>query len=304
MIHRPLAAVTGRIPKTFCVDKREGVRDGDGMWEGICGGRNAEHELFLQDGSVASTLAAKLQLWVSIDDAFTTVPTCQVCNKKFGCSMKLQLDQHVASAMHTKNKTLQLVELWLLQTYHDASFRCLNTTRFYESIVATVSGRIHTEKKLSGFVLPRCSVKCVALCRQLPHMDRNITLQILLLVNLTQKNPQPFLICSKMLGRTNHVTVAHFVNDGLKVLWPDGIQEEEVLVLYSDAASYMLKAATALRVFYPNMIHFTCMAHGLQRITEVCSSHPQVNKIVSRKCFCKLRIVCCIIENYCPLNQY
>ncbi|KAJ8868828.1 hypothetical protein PR048_030369 [Dryococelus australis] len=76
----------------------------------------------------------------------------------------------------------------------------------------------------------------------------------------------------------NHATVARFVNDGLKVLWPDGIQEEKVLVLYSDAASYMLKAATALSAFHVNIIHFTCLAHGLQRIAEeVRSSYPQVN---------------------------
>jgi hypothetical protein len=41
-----------------------------------------------------------------------------------------------------------------------------------------------------------------------------------------------------------------------------------MLVLYSDAAAYMLKAATALKVFYQNLIHFTCMAHGLQRVAE------------------------------------
>ncbi|KAJ8874336.1 hypothetical protein PR048_025182 [Dryococelus australis] len=80
------------------------------------------------------------------------------------------------------------------------------------------------------------------------------------------------------------------MNDGLKVLWPDGIQEEKVLVLCSDAASYMLKTATALHVFYPNIIHFTCLAHGHRYIAkEVRSSYPQVNKIVSytKKVFLK-----------------
>ncbi|KAJ8882274.1 hypothetical protein PR048_018762 [Dryococelus australis] len=78
---------------------------------------------------------------------------------------------------------------------------------------------------------------------------------------------EPFLICLKM-ERINHETVACFVNNGLKVLWLDDIPEEKVLVLYSDADSYTLKAATALRVFYSNIIHLSCLAHGLQRITE------------------------------------
>jgi hypothetical protein len=45
-------------------------------------------------------------------------------------------------------------------------------------------------------------------------------------------------------------------------------QEEEVVVLYSDAAAYMLKAATALKVSFQNLIHFTCVAHGLQHVAE------------------------------------
>jgi hypothetical protein len=55
-----------------------------------------------------------------------------------------------------------------------------------------------------------------------------------------------------------------------------------VLILYSDAAAYVLKAATALKVFYPNLINFTCLAHGLQRIAaEVRAKFPQVNKLIS-----------------------
>jgi hypothetical protein len=83
----------------------------------------------------------------------------------------------------------------------------------------------------------------------------------------TEVPSNPHLICSRVLHYTNHSTVARFVNDGLKVLWPTGVYEE-VLILYSDAVMYRLKAATALEVFYPNLIHFTCLAHGLQRAAE------------------------------------
>jgi hypothetical protein len=64
-------------------------------------------------------------------------------------------------------------------------------------------------------------------------------------------------ICSKFLHHTNYSTVAIFVNDGLKVLRPIGVHEKKVLVLYSDAAAYMLKTAAASKVFYPNLIQFT-----------------------------------------------
>jgi hypothetical protein len=71
------------------------------------------------------------------------------------------------------------------------------------------------------------------------------------------------------------------VNDGLKVLWP-GVHEEKVLILYSDAAAYMPKAATALKVFHPNLIHLTGLAHGLQCVAEeVRAKFYQANKLVS-----------------------
>ncbi|KAJ4449928.1 hypothetical protein ANN_01335 [Periplaneta americana] len=92
------------------------------------------------------------------------------------------------------------------------------------------------------------------------------------------------------MEHTNHATMASFVNDGLKVLWSEGVLEDKVLVLYSDAAAYMLKAGTALRVFYQNMIHFTCLSHGLQRVAEeVRSNYPQVNSIIpnTKKVFVK-----------------
>ena len=88
----------------------------------------------------------------------------------------------------------------------------------------------------------------------------------------------PHLIFSRLLQQTNHATIARFVNDGLKVLWPEGIQAEKVLVLYSDAATYMLKVAKTLKVFHPNTHHFTCLAHALQRVAEeVRSNFTNVN---------------------------
>jgi hypothetical protein len=71
------------------------------------------------------------------------------------------------------------------------------------------------------------------------------------------------------------------------LLWPTGVHEEKVLILYSDAAAYMPKATTALKVFYPNLINFTCLAHGLQHVAEeVRTKFLHVNKLISmtKKC--------------------
>lgn len=82
------------------------------------------------------------------------------------------------------------------------------------------------------------------------------------------KLSRPFLIACKQLEKTNHSTITRFVNDGLKILWPGGGCDEKVLLMLSDAAPYMIKAAAILEILYPNMIHVTCAAHILQRIAE------------------------------------
>ncbi|CAN7989403.1 unnamed protein product, partial [Ixodes hexagonus] len=92
----------------------------------------------------------------------------------------------------------------------------------------------------------------------------------------------PFLVCSKTLERTNGETVAYFVNASLKVLYPTGLEDSRVLLLYTDAAAYMLKAALLLKAFYPRMLHVTCLAHGIHRICEELRKHfKHVNDLVA-----------------------
>ena len=52
-----------------------------------------------------------------------------------------------------------------------------------------------------------------------------------------------------------------------------------MLLFVSDAAPYMIKAAKALQLLYPKMIHVTCIAHALHRAAEeVRGSYPEVDK--------------------------
>jgi hypothetical protein len=58
----------------------------------------------------------------------------------------------------------------------------------------------------------------------------------------------------------------------------------------TEAASYVIKASTVLKVIFPNMTHFTCLAHGLHRVAEtICANFPFVDKLVSsmKKVFVK-----------------
>src|SRR3978361_1849792 len=44
----------------------------------------------------------------------------------------------------------------------------------------------------------------------------------------------------------------------------------------------MLKGGLNLKIFYPNLIHVTCLAHGLNRVAEqIRNQYPLVNDLIS-----------------------
>lgn len=101
---------------------------------------------------------------------------------------------------------------------------------------------------------------------------------------------RPHLLASKALEKVNHSTIARFVNDSIRLLWPDRDGSEDVLIFVSDAAPYMVKSAAALEIFYPRMLHITCLAHAVHRLAEtVREVFSSVNDLISsiKKVFLK-----------------
>lgn len=80
---------------------------------------------------------------------------------------------------------------------------------------------------------------------------------------------KPFLLRSSVLDKTSYATVSRFVNEALEFLFrPKPAEREKILLLVTDGAPYMIKAGDALKPFYPNMVHVTCLAHALNLIAE------------------------------------
>jgi len=91
-----------------------------------------------------------------------------------------------------------------------------------------------------------------------------------------------FLLHTEELGKTNFSTISQLFNKAMGILWPNGVQHEHVLLFVSDAAPYMVKAGTALKVFYSKMLHVTCAAHGLHRVAEQVRYHfSTVDKLIA-----------------------
>ncbi|KAE9541774.1 hypothetical protein AGLY_003765 [Aphis glycines] len=98
----------------------------------------------------------------------------------------------------------------------------------------------------------------------------------------TDRQGVVFLLHTEELEKTNFSTISQLFNKSMGILWPNGVQHEHVLLFVSDAAPYMVKAGTALQVFYSKMLHVTCAAHGLHRVAEHVRSHfNSVDKLIA-----------------------
>lgn len=112
-----------------------------------------------------------------------------------------------------------------------------------------------------------------------------------------------FLLNTEALEKTNHSTVSKLFDKSLSILWPDGIKHDNVLLFLSDAAPYMIKCGESLNALYSKMIHVTCAAHALHRVSEeVRNQFGTVDKIVAnvKKVFKKAPSRIQIFKNYAP----
>lgn len=61
-------------------------------------------------------------------------------------------------------------------------------------------------------------------------------------------------------------------------------------LLLTDGAAYMVKCGKQLQIFYPNIVHVTCLAHALNLVAEtIRSKYEEVNDLISnvKKIFLK-----------------
>jgi len=67
------------------------------------------------------------------------------------------------------------------------------------------------------------------------------------------------------------------------ILWPNGICHDDILLFLSDAAPYMAKAASTIKVLYSKIVHITCLAYGIHRVAEtIRSNFPKIDKFIAK----------------------
>lgn len=102
---------------------------------------------------------------------------------------------------------------------------------------------------------------------------------------------KPIVLTVEQLQKANFQTISQLFNDSISILWPEKIFHEKVLLYVTDAVpSNMVKSGEALKVFYPKLIHVTCMAHWLHRVVEaIREKYQNVDWLISntKKIFLK-----------------
>lgn len=109
-----------------------------------------------------------------------------------------------------------------------------------------------------------------------------------------EQTSKSHLIASKQLDKTNALTISRFLQDSLANFFlPLAVPNEKLLLFLSDAAPYMVKAGNNLKIFYPRLVHTTCLAHGINRVAEeIRNKFPLINNLISnmKKIFLKAPI--------------
>lgn len=100
------------------------------------------------------------------------------------------------------------------------------------------------------------------------------------LIGLISKPETTYLIDSRPLSSSlNAAEVARIIDEVLKSF---NVDRDRFCLFISDAARYMTAAGRNLKIFYPKMIHITCLAHLLHNCCLKIRSHfPNVDKLIA-----------------------
>lgn len=252
-----------------------------------------------------------------------TTVFCQNCQKLVPAEKKFQIDQHAKSFLHEKCLSKSSSK----QTFvHEASTSIENQSQFSKELCNTLISsniplyklqnqnfksflekyttiHIPDESTLRKNHLNQCYTDVLQNIREIIGSSyiffsvdkttdpRGKYVANFIVGKLNADSPsKSYLLTSKVLEKTNNSTIAQFVNNCLKLLWPEGNNHDKVLLMLSDAAPYMTKAAQNLKPFYSNLVHVTCVAHGIHRIAEkIIDTFGDINDLINngKKVFSK-----------------
>ena len=99
-------------------------------------------------------------------------------------------------------------------------------------------------------------------------------------LNPSEEEPvKAYLLTIGRLERVNNSTICQLFINPLQLILTDEIQYN-VLIFISDGVPCMKKPGQVLKLLFPNMVHVTCVAHEIHRVSEeVRSLFPDADKL-------------------------
>lgn len=97
--------------------------------------------------------------------------------------------------------------------------------------------------------------------------------------SISEPNITYLVDCQLIDSSPNTTLICQIIDDNIQRM---KIQRPTFLLLISDAAPYMIAAGKALEVFYPRLIHVTCISHLLHNCAlRIKSYYNDVNNLIS-----------------------
>lgn len=236
-------------------------------------------------------------------DVFSTDGTvlyCKVCEIKVGSERRFTVEQHSKTAKHirTADRQKQTQSQQLISNVVDKKssfymdmcraflganipFHKVNNKIFRNFLTKYTGKEIPKESTLRKNYLTDCYEETIKKIRN-DVFGKKIFVSIdettdcegryvaNVIIGILDKNTpgKLYLLNSEELDKANYFTISKVFDQSMFLLWPKGIRHDDVLLFVTDAAPYMIKAASSLKALYSKMVHVTCLAHAHHRVAE------------------------------------
>ncbi len=113
---------------------------------------------------------------------------------------------------------------------------------------------------------------------------------------------KPFLVKVSFLTTADSASMCRVINDTFRML-DHNFDNNRFRIFVSDAAPYMRKCGKDLTIFYPRMVHITCILHAISLVAEkALETFPEVNRLIAacKNVFIKAPARRAIYRESCP----
>lgn len=89
-----------------------------------------------------------------------------------------------------------------------------------------------------------------------PDVDGLYVANVIVGILDSEESGKVMLVNCDHLEKTNSTTIAQLFDRSMNLIWPQGVEHNNALLLVSDATPYMVKARSAIQIFFLKMLFY------------------------------------------------